>query len=142
MKFGGYVMASHNTVADNLRDYQKRESAMTLADIPALEGIPDSVSGHRLDFDHSEIIPGLIEGTCFLLVSGTKPWITLDVSLQPRVHISRPDYLGVEVVGLQKGQILPNPAPFALAIEITHIKGNKGIEVIGASATEFHDIGE
>ncbi len=133
-------MASQLTMADKLRDFQDRESKMTLADIPALEGIPDSVSGHRLDFDHSEIVPGLIDGTHFLLVTGTKPWITLDVSLQPKVHISRPDYLGIEVVGLQKGQILPNPAPYALAIEITNITGNKGIEVIGASSSAFHDM--
>lgn len=134
-------MASQQlSTADDMLDYQRRESAMTLADIPALEGIPDSVSGHRLDFSHSEIVPGLIDGTFFLLVSGSKPWITLDVSLQPRVHISRPDYLGVEVVGLQRGQILPNPAPYSLAIEITHITGNKGIEVIGASSSTFHDL--
>ncbi len=113
---------------------------MTLADIPALDGIPDSVSGHRLDFDHSEIVPGLIDGTYFLLVTGSKPWITLDISLQPKVHISRPDYLGIEVVGLQRGQILPNPAPYALAIEITNIAGNKGIEVIGESGSVFHDM--
>lgn len=112
---------------------------MILADIPALDGIPDSVSGHRLDFDHSEMVPGLIEGTSFLLVSGTKPWITLEVSLQPKVHISQPDYTGIEVVGLQRGQILPDPAPFALAIEISHFTGKKGIEVIGATKRTAHD---
>ena len=61
-------MTSQDSLERDLRDYEKREKTMTLAGIPALDSMPDSVSVHRLDFDHSEIVPGLIEGSSFLLV--------------------------------------------------------------------------
>ena len=55
------------------------------------------------------------------------------VELSPLIYIRQPEYWGIEVVGCQNGIGLPQTAPYTVALDITHLLGTKGIEVIGAS---------
>jgi hypothetical protein len=48
----------------------------------------------------------------------------------------QPLYWGIEVVGCQHGIGLPATAPYTVALDITHLLGTTGIEVIGASSTK------
>ena len=49
-------------------------------------------------------------------------------------------FTAIELVGCQNGLGLPQPAPFSAAIEITHLIGIRGIEVIGATARKKIEI--
>jgi hypothetical protein len=103
------------------------------SDLQALQALPPSSSCRLIDFDKAEAVPGIIPKTFFLIVSGTKPWITMQVELHPLIYIRQPDYWGIEVVGCQSGIGLPATAPYHVALDISHLLGTHGIEVIGAT---------
>jgi hypothetical protein len=87
-----------------------------------------------------EIVPGFVPKTYFLIVSGIKPWVTMQVQLVPLIYIVQPEYWGIEVVGCQSGIGLPHTAPYTVSLEITHFLGKKGIEVMGATRSEKRDV--
>jgi hypothetical protein len=95
--------------------------------------LPQPASCRLIDFDEATVLPGTILRTYFLIVKGTKPWVTMDVGLHPLPYGDRPDYAPIEVVGIQNGLGLPHPGPYGAAVDITHFIGNRGVEVIGAT---------
>ena len=101
--------------------------------LKAFHALPHSSSCRIIDFEKAEVIPGFFPKTFFLIVTGTKPWVTMTVELHPLIYIKQPEYWGIEVVGCQSGIGLPQTAPYHVALDITHVLGTKGIEVIGAS---------
>jgi len=103
------------------------------SDLKAFEALPSSTSCRLIDFDTATVVPGIVPKTFFLIVTGHKPWITMNVELHPLIYIKQPVYWGIEVVGCQGGIVLPQQAPYHVALDITHVLGTKGIEVIGAS---------
>ena len=113
---------------------------MKAQDLKAFESLPPSTTCRRIDFDKVQIVPGFIPKTFFLIVSGVKPWVTMEVSLVPLIYIDRPEYWGIEVIGCHYGIGLPQTAPYTVALEITHFLGTKGIEVIGATKSEKHAV--
>jgi hypothetical protein len=94
---------------------------------------PTSASVRLIDFDHVEVRGGFVPGTCFLIVSGTKPCINMTVELSPLVYVRQPEYWGIEVVGSLPGICLEAIAPYTVSIPLDGILGTKGIEVIGAT---------
>jgi hypothetical protein len=102
--------------------------------LKAFIALPHSSSHRIIAFKETQIVPGIVSGTWFLIVRGVKPWVTMDVELHPLIYITRPEYWAIEVVGTQKGIGFPVPAPYEVALEITHFVGSKGIEVIGATS--------
>jgi hypothetical protein len=102
--------------------------------------LPAAKSCRRIDFTRTEIRPGIVNGTYFLVVSGTKPYMNLQVILAPRVYVVRPKYWEIEVVGCLPGISLPALAPYSVTIPLDGIVGTKGIEVIGATKSKKHDI--
>jgi hypothetical protein len=106
---------------------------MQQLDLDAFNKMPPSQSCRLIDFKKAIVVPGFIPKTFFLIVDGTKPWVTMHVSLHPRIYIVQPDYWGIEVVGCQSGIGLPQTAPYHVALDISHVLGKKGIEVIGAT---------
>ena len=60
----------------------------------------------------------------------------MKVELVPLVFVQRPDYWGIEVVGCQSGIGLPVKVPYSVVLDITHVLGKHGIEVIGANRKE------
>jgi|SRR5262245_10470518 len=113
---------------------------MKAEDFQAFEALPLSTTCRRIDFDKAEVVPGIVPKTFFLIVNGTKPWVTMEVQLIPLIYIDRPDYWGIELVGCQSGVELPTTAPFTAVLEITHYLGKKGIEVIGAARTQKFNV--
>jgi hypothetical protein len=109
---------------------------MQAADIKALEALPPSTMCRLIEFDHAQVVPGIVPKTYFLIVSGRKPWASMKVELSPLIYITQPDYWGIEVAGCQTGIGLPVVVPYSAVLEITHVIGRSGIEVIGANKTE------
>ena len=108
--------------------------------VAAFNELPQPSSCRLSDFDDVQVIPGTILRTYFLIVKGTKPWITMDVGLHPLPYATRPDYTAIEVVGRQNGIGLPQAGPYSAVIEFTHLIGTRGIEVIGASVRKKIEI--
>lgn len=72
-----------------------------------------------------------------LQVTGTKPFLNMEVQLEPLVFIQQPESWGIEVVGRLPGGIgLPALAPYDVTIPLSGITGTRGIEVIGASRSK------
>ena len=108
--------------------------------VAAFNALPQPSSCRLIDFDDVQVMPGTILRTYFLIVKGSKPWATMDVGLHPLLYATRPDFTAIEVVGRQNGMGLPQAAPYSAAIEITHLLGTRGIEVIGAAGRKKIEI--
>lgn len=101
------------------------------------QALPKPESSRLIDFEQAEIRPGIVSGTYILVVSGTKPYLNLQVDLVPLVYVQQPEYWGVEVVGTLPGGIgLPATAPYTVTLGVDGIRGKKGIEVIGANSSK------
>jgi hypothetical protein len=105
-------------------------------DLKVLEALPAPSTVRVIDFETAEVMPGFLPKTFFLIVTGTKPLLTMKVELVPLVYIRQPEYWGIEVIGSQSGIGLPATAPYHVALDISHLLGTKGIEVIGATRRE------
>jgi hypothetical protein len=68
-------------------------------DAESFSKLPAPQSCRLIDFDTVKVVPGIVNGTWFLIVSGNKPYVTMRVDLSPRVYIRQPEYWGIEVVG-------------------------------------------
>ena len=101
------------------------------------EALPHPTMCRLIDFDKAQVVPGIVPKTFFLIVSGTKPWLTMTVELHPRIYIVQPDYWGIEVVGCMHGIGIPMTAPYHVWLDISHVIGKAGIEVIGANKKEM-----
>jgi hypothetical protein len=113
-------------------------------DYAPMSRLPAPASSRLIDFEKIEII--VLESfppQFVLVVSGTKPFLNMDVSLEPLVFVRQPEYWGIEVVGRLPGGIgLPAIAPYSVSIPLAGITGTQGIEVIGANRTERREIGD
>lgn len=102
---------------------------------------PQAESSKRIDFTDVDVRPGIVNDTWILIVSGTKPFINMEIQLLPRVYVRQPEYWGIEVVGTLPGGIgLPATAPYSVPIPLAGIIGTDGIEVIGATRNEKRKI--
>lgn len=108
--------------------------------LKAFESLPHSSTCRLIDFDKADVVPGFVSKTFFLIVAGIKPWLTMKVELHPLICIRQPEYWGVEVVACQDGVGQPQTAPYHIQLDITHLLGTKGIEVIGASARKRFNV--
>jgi hypothetical protein len=98
---------------------------------------PVSESVRLIDFERAEVRPGFLPGTYILVVSGTKPYLNMQVMLSPLVYVRQPEYWGIEVIGSLPGIGLPALAPYTVSLPLDSIRGSIGIEVIGANQTQF-----
>ena len=55
---------------------------------------PAPQSVRLIDFERAEVHPGFLLGTYILIVSGTKPYVTMEVRLSPLVYVRQPEYWG------------------------------------------------
>jgi hypothetical protein len=103
--------------------------------------LPVPSSFRLLDFEQARVITLRSFPPQFILrVSGTKPYLNMDVELVPLVYIRQPEYWGIEVVGSLRGIGLPALAPYTVSIPLASILGTRGIEVIGATRSERFDL--
>lgn len=106
------------------------------------EVLPKAESHRLIDFDRAEVVALESFPPQFVLtVSGEKPYMNMEVSLEPLVYIRQPEYWGIEVVGHLPGGIgLPVVTPYTVSIPLSGIMGTKGVEVIGATRSEKIDV--
>lgn len=102
-------------------------------EVRVLEALPQPSGCRIIDFTKAEVVPGLLPKTYFLIVSGTKPMVSMTVDLVPLVYVTQPDYWGIEVIACQKGIGLPVLAPYHVSLDISNLLGTEGIEVIAAT---------
>jgi hypothetical protein len=115
--------------------------AMDEGQLGAYTGLPPASAFRRLDFENASVITLKILPPQFILrVSGTKPFLNMEVELVPVVHIRQPEYWEIEVVGSLRGIGLPVLAPYAVSLPVTGFVGTKGIEVVGATKRQRFDL--
>ena len=101
-----------------------------------------SASSYKLiAFDDAQVVPGIVNDTYFLVVSGEAPCLNMEVALVPLIYIDCPDYWGIEVTGTVKGGIcLTAMKPYHVTIPLAGVTGRKGIEVMGGNRTQQIDV--
>jgi len=60
-----------------------------------------------IDFERSEVVKGPAPNTHFLIVRGTKNWVTIDIRSIPLIYVRQPEYWEIGVWGCQEGVGLP-----------------------------------
>ena len=106
-----------------------------------LDATMESSSSRIIAYDKADIVPGIVNDTWFLVVSGEVPCINMDVSLAPRIYAKCPEYWGIEIVGaLPGGFCLTAMRPYSEVIALSGITGSKGIEVIGSNQQQTFDV--
>jgi hypothetical protein len=86
-----------------------------------------------IDFDNAIVRPGFVPKTYFLIVTGKKPYLNMQVHLSPLIYVKKPEFWGIQVVGTSPGIDIPVVTPYFVSIPLNGIIGTKGIEVIGAN---------
>ena len=105
--------------------------------------LPQSEACRLIDFEEVDVLTlEIFPPQHVLIVSGTKPYLNMEVSLRPRTYIQQPEYWGIEVVGCLPGFGLPALAPYTVSIRLAGFMGTKGIEVIGATRSEKIELGD
>jgi hypothetical protein len=104
-------------------------------DYGPIEELAASSSEQPIDFEYAEVVtlesfpPQLV-----LVVSGTKPFLNMEVTLRPVVFIRQPEFWTIEVIGRLPGGIgLPALAPYTATLRLEGSIGTKGVEVVGAT---------
>jgi hypothetical protein len=101
------------------------------------ERLPQSEACRLIAFEEVDVVAlEIFPSQEVLIVSGTKPYLNMEVSLRPRTYIRQPEYWGIEVVGCLPGFGIRALAPYTTSIRLAGIMGTKGIEVIGATRSE------
>jgi hypothetical protein len=111
------------------------------AQAQAFGDLPQPKSSRLIDFETAELrVLKSNPPQYVLVVSGTKPFLNMQVDLVPLVYIQQPDFWGIEVVGSLPGGIgLPALAPYTVVL-LNPPLGKEGIEVIGATHSERIDV--
>jgi hypothetical protein len=105
--------------------------------------LPQSEACRLIDFDEVDVVTlEIFPPQHVLIVSGTKPYLNMEVSLRPRTYIQQPEYWGIEVVGCLPGFGLLALAPYTASIRFAGFMGTRGIEVIGATRSEKIELGD
>ncbi len=106
--------------------------------VSTYNALPKAGSHRLLDFERAEIVTLESFPPQFVLrVMGTKPFLNMEVNLEPLIFVQQPEYWGIEVVGRLPGGIgLPQLAPYDVSIPLSGITGTRGVEVIGATRSE------
>ncbi|GIH02574.1 hypothetical protein Rhe02_06410 [Rhizocola hellebori] len=112
-----------------------------------IDAIRDKRDGQLVDFESAEVIsPMIYPPQPTLVVSGEKPHPEMEISLEPLVYVSQPQYQGIQVVGkpaLPDGpHVSPAiaPVPYSVELRIDELLGSQGVEVIGATCSERKDV--
>lgn len=106
-----------------------------------LDTTRQSSGGRVIAFEDAQVVPGIVNGTYFLIVSGQAPCLNMEVALMPLIYVRCPDYWEIEVVGtLPSGFCLPTVRPYTATISLTGITGSKGVEVVGSTDRQKFDV--
>jgi hypothetical protein len=76
----------------------------------------------------------------FLVVSGVKPFSSMEVVLSPVTYIRQPEYWEVDVLGCVREIGMPVLTPYTVSLRLGSTIGTKGIEVVGATRSVRIDV--
>ena len=99
------------------------------------DALPSAKSCRLIDFDKADLVAGAVPNSWILVVTGTKPWLNMEIRLSPLIYVTQPEYWGIEVVGCLPGIGLPAEAPYHITLPIQSW-GSMGIEVLGAAKSK------
>jgi hypothetical protein len=103
--------------------------------------LPTAKSHRLVGFERAEVLTLRSYPPQYLLVvSGTKPYLNMEVELVPLVYVRQPEYWGIEVVGRLRGVGLPAVSPYTVSLALTGVLGTSGVEVIGADRSLSIDV--
>jgi hypothetical protein len=106
-----------------------------------LHELPAPQSCRRIEFDKADVRPGIVNGTWFVVITGTASCVNMRVDLMPFVYVRQPEYWEIEVVGCLAGPFcLPQASPFTEILPLNGTLGTKGIEVVGATKRQRIDV--
>lgn len=106
-----------------------------------LDELQSSSISKLIAFDQADVVPGIVNDTFFLCVSGQVGCFNMEVRLIPRIYVRCPEYWEIEVTGTLNGGIcLEAIKPYSVAVPLAGITGSKGIEVIGHGKTERFEV--
>lgn len=105
----------------------------------ALLDLPRVESCRLMKFEDAKVVPGIVNETYFLIVSGTVPCLNMDVKLLPRIYIRRPEWWQIEVVGCLPERCLREIRPYVERLSIVGLWGTKGIELVGVNGETRFD---
>ena len=101
----------------------------------------DEPTSQPIDFEKVSVVPGIVAETWILNVAGEAPCANMEVTLDPAVYITQPDYWEIQVTGtLPSGICLPATRPYDVSLDISGTIGKYGIEVVGATRREKIDV--
>ena len=107
----------------------------------SVANLKSASSSALIAYDEAQVVPGIINDTFFLSVSGTAPCLNMEVQLRPRIYIHCPDYWAIEVTGtLSGGFCLEATKPYVIAIPLAGVIGRKGIELVGGNKSQTFDL--
>ena len=114
-------------------------------DEPAVDDmhkLPPSTAWRRIDFERAEI--RTLESfppQHILVVRGLKPFLNMEVDLEPVVYIRQPEYWEIEVLGRLRGPIgLTAVEPYTVTLPLAGVTGTRGVEVMGANKSMRLDL--
>lgn len=98
--------------------------------------LPGAAHYERIDFQNASVIPGFVNDTYFLTVSGESPHINMNVRLIPYIYVTQPEFWGIEVVATSDEEPTGPPGRYYVHLALDGIVGTKGVEVVGKNSTK------
>jgi hypothetical protein len=96
---------------------------------------------YPIDFNGIDIEWFARRGVYQLTVTGTKPYMNMDVSLSHEAYNGRPAYWRTVVIGCVKnGLLMPLASPYYITMNLDQFVGSRGVEIVGASRKVRRDI--
>jgi len=76
----------------------------------------------------------------FLVVSGVKPFSSMEVVLSPVTYVRQPEYWEIDVLGCVRTIGMPMQTPYTASLRLGSTIGTKGIDVVGATRSLRIDV--
>ena len=104
-------------------------------------GVPDPSLCKPIDFTKA-FVRGVDTSPWerFLVVSGFKPFSSMEVVLSPVTYFRQPEYWEIDVLGCVRTVGMPALTPYTASLRLGSTVGTKGIEVVGANRRVRIDI--
>lgn len=80
------------------------------------------------------------ESTEELVVTGEVPYGGGEVTLEPHVYVTAPEYWGVDVVWDRTNAMLTVITPYEVRIPLTDVHGLRGVQLFGKRRTMLLDL--
>jgi hypothetical protein len=110
------------------------------SEIDAFSKLPPATTCRTLPYDTVQIVPGIVPGTWFATVRGSKPLKSMDVRVVPVAYVRQPEYWLMEVVGCYQSPTLQITGSYSVVADISTTRGKKGIEIRGANKSEKFEV--